>query len=340
MGRRGPRAGLVAMALALAACGSPPPPSRTATASETPAAAAATPGAPATSSPASAQPAPTPAASASPGREVVAFLSPGPDPAFAGDTVAFTVGEVYWTNGTSSYGGPLKVAAATVDFGDGSSTVASGGCSASAAVRHAYRAGGSFTAAVTRLSLCDGGPAALGEAATAQVEVFAAAPAGSASWPACSAARLRLTGRSLGAAAGSAAALVVLTNPGPSGCRIDGIPRVVLRSPGGGLLRTDERAGAFMLFPELAPHAVALAPGGSASFDVGWADNPFGPDASKAYVDACPPAAGLSVALRPAPDTGGQLPALWGFARLALAPCEGAVWVSSVVPGPGGLTGQ
>jgi hypothetical protein len=82
------------------------------------------------------------------------------------------------------------------------------------------------------------------------------------------------------------------------------------------------------LFPPVAPHRVALRPGGYAAFELEYEDNPSGPQAGEPYSTACPAASQAEVVLpgAGADSAGSVVPA-------SMAPCGGDVWVSPVIPG-------
>jgi hypothetical protein len=82
------------------------------------------------------------------------------------------------------------------------------------------------------------------------------------------------------------------------------------------------------LFPPVAPHRVALRPGGYAAFELEYEDNPSGPQAGEPYPAACPAASQAEVVLpgAGADSAGSVVPA-------SMAPCGGDVWVSPVIPG-------
>jgi len=82
--------------------------------------------------------------------------------------------------------------------------------------------------------------------------------------------------------------------------------------------------GASFLFPAVAPRLVGLAPGQQASFDLEYGDSPTG-NPPPTYQKACPAAATLEITL---PD---DVTAV--SARVTMAPCNGDLAVSPVVPG-------
>jgi hypothetical protein len=130
---------------------------------------------------------------------------------------------------------------------------------------------------------------------------------------------------------GNVATVITLRNVGAGACRLEGYPRVILVAATGRLLPTrdgDATTGDYM-FPSVVPHPVALAPGGVASFMIGYGDNPFGAATNEPQGVACPPAIELRVIL-PGTDQ-------FGTARVAVGACGGVVRVSPIVPGPDGL---
>jgi hypothetical protein len=84
------------------------------------------------------------------------------------------------------------------------------------------------------------------------------------------------------------------------------------------------------LFPAVVPHRVALAPGDVATFMLGYGDNPSGAGLSEPYAVACPVTSAVRVILPGAHE--------FGTAIVSIAPCEGLVQVSPIVPGADRLT--
>jgi hypothetical protein len=226
------------------------------------------------------------------------------------------------------------MSAVTVDFGDGTSATAVGACAAEFDVDHAYATSGEFTATVTSATSCDADGTLDITNSVASVHVFPSAPAAAASWPTCTTFQLRLAGPWTGAGLGNVATLITLRNVSHRGCTLTGYPKVLLIAPGGAFLpthQTDAVNGAYM-FPGIAPHRVALAPGDFASFMIGYGDNPGGTDVYKPYEVACPPSVAVRVIL---PGTH-----QYGTASVGIGPCEVWVDVSPLVPGPSGLRYQ
>jgi hypothetical protein len=93
-------------------------------------------------------------------------------------------------------------------------------------------------------------------------------------------------------------------------------------SASGAPLPTITHWGGSFVFPALRPHLVGLRPGQAASFDLGYTDAPVG---NLPYQQACPAAASLAV-IPPDDFTSLRVTA-------SIAPCEGVLDVSPVVPG-------
>jgi hypothetical protein len=247
-------------------------------------------------------------------------------PLFAGDRLTLTV--------TSSLGNApasLLVGSASVDFGDGTIGTATGSCTNRASLDHAYHQGGDYVPKVTEVSACNPDAVADLSGTSARVHVFPAAPAASANWPVCSTFQLHLAGPWSGAGLGNVGVRITLRNVGAHGCTLKGYPGLDLVGRDGALLPTHVRratTGAYM-FPGIAPHTVALAPGEVGSFMIGYTDNPFGPAVNEPYEIACPPSVAVRVIL---PDT-----TQFGTAKVPMGACGGIVDVSPIVPGADGL---
>jgi hypothetical protein len=247
-------------------------------------------------------------------------------PVFAGDRVGLTVTGMLALGPTS-----LFISGATVDFGDGTSGTATGSCTTKAQVDHAYQKGGDFEPKVTAVAVCDPTTVADLSGTSARVHVFPAAPAASANWPVCTTFQLRLAGPWSGAGLGNVAVRITLRNVSAHGCTLQGYPDLMLVGRNGTLLPTHVRratTGAYM-FPGIVPHTVALAPGGVASFMIGYGDNPSGPAVNEPYEVACPPSIAVRVVL---PGT-----TQFGTAKVPMGVCGGVVDVSPIVPGAAGL---
>lgn len=259
------------------------------------------------------------------------YLQASEEVPFTGDAVTLTA----QASAHPGFVGLLRLASVTVSFGDGTSASVtqrcSGGDQAPAAKRltliHSYRRAGLFTAEVTSASICGktGSPGRSG--VSAAVRVLPAAPAASASWPLCTAGDVRIADRGTGAGLGHVGVLFTVHNVSAEGCRLLGYPGLRLLGTGGKPLPTtvhDAAAGTY-LFPAVAPHRVALRPGGYAAFELEYGDNPAGAQASEPQETACPTASQAEVTL-PGAGAGEILSA-------SMAPCGGDVWVSPVIPG-------
>jgi len=137
-----------------------------------------------------------------------------------------------------------------------------------------------------------------------------------------------MTGTNLGAGLGNVAMLFRLRNASNDGCRLDGYPQIQLVSETGAFLPTTEThaVDGDYSFPAIPAGPVALGPGDTASFELGYGDNPSGAAISLPYDVACPTAQRVRIIL---PGTH-QL----GTAVVPLAPCEGRINVSPIFPGP------
>jgi hypothetical protein len=177
-----------------------------------------------------------------------------------------------------------------------------------------------------------GSPAANIASSTTTLHVFPSAPAASASWPACSTFQLHLAGAWTGAGLGNVATQITLTNVSARACTLKGYPGVLLVGADGRPLvthATPATTGAY-LFPAVVPHRVALAPGDVATFKLGYGDNPSGAGLTEPYAVACPVTSAVKVTL---PGT-----REFGTAIVSIAPCEGLVQLSPIVPGANRLT--
>ncbi len=253
-------------------------------------------------------------------------LEIAPAPAFVGDHLTLTV-----TSFLNSVTPSPPLSSATVDFGDGTSATGTGSCTTEVRLSDTYRTAGDFQATLTAASACDPSASVDLSNVVAMIHVFPAAPAASASWPVCTTFQLRLAGPYTGFGLGNVVTLITVRNISASSCTLTGYPGLVLIGAEGSFLPTHVRpaiTGAYM-FPAIVPHRVALAPGGVASFMIGYGDNPFGPDANKPYNIACPPSVAVRVIL-PGTDE-------FGTARVSMRVCEGSVSVSPIVPGADGL---
>ena len=277
----------------------------------------------------------TPAAGP-PGRAAAAavYLETSEEVPFTGDVVTLEA------QASAGAGVPrwLRLASVTISFGDGTSASVTqrctGGHQAPAvkglALGHSYRRAGLFTAEVTSASICGetGSPALSG--VSAAVRVLPAAPAASASWPRCAAGEVRIAAQGTGAGLGHVGVLFTVHNISAAGCRLLGYPGLRLLGSGGKALPTtvhDAATGTY-LYPPVAPHRVALRPGGYAAFELEYGDNPSGPQASEPEQIACPAASQAEVTL-----PGASAGSAGSVVAAPMAPCGGDVWVSPVIPG-------
>ena len=261
----------------------------------------------------------------------VIYLTTSREVPFTGDVVTLRA-QAAAGPGTSRW---LRLASVRISFGDGSAGSASQPCSGGGpgqaarglAVGHAYRRAGLFTAQVTSATICGraGHPDLAG--VTSAMRVLPTAPPASASWPLCRPGQVRVTARGTGAGLGHVGVLFTVHNVSAAHCRLLGYAGLRLLSRAGRRLPTTVHhatSGAY-LFPPVAPHRVALRPGGYAAFELQYGDNPTGAQASEPYAKACPAATGVEV----------TLPGNRGFSVVsaAMAPCGGAVWISPLFPG-------
>jgi hypothetical protein len=250
---------------------------------------------------------------------------------FTGDAVTLTA----QASARPGFSGLLRLASVTVSFGDGTSASASQRCSGGdqppaargLALRHSYRRAGLFTAEVTSATICGrtGSPDLNG--VSAAVRVLPAAPAASATWPLCTTGDVQIADQGTGAGLGHVGVLFTVHNVSATACRLSGYPGLRLLASNGNALPTtvhDAATGTY-LFPAVAPHRVALRPGGYAVFELEYGDNPTGSQASEPYSTACPAASQADVTL-PGASASTAIPA-------SLAPCAGDVWVSPIIPG-------
>jgi Protein of unknown function (DUF4232) len=224
-----------------------------------------------------------------------------------------------------------------VALGDGSIATVTSACtgrslpppSAGLLVRHVYRHAGIVSASVTAATVCGHRPeTGAGLAgASLSLRVLPAASAVSASWPQCRQSQLTTTATGEGAGLGHVGVLFTVRNTSSAGCRLEGYPSLQLLDSKGHPLPTTVLhavSGAY-LFPSVVPHSVALAPGAAGSFDLQYYDSPVGAAANQPYATACPVAAQVEVTM---PNSAGH-----SVVAATMAPCEGQVLVSPVVPG-------
>jgi Protein of unknown function (DUF4232) len=282
---------------------------------------------------------PTPAASTSvvsspPASAAAIYLAASAPVPFTGDVVGLTA------QASAGPGIPrwLRLASVTISFGDGTAGTASQACAGShpapaakgLTVDHAYSRAGVFTTQVTSATIC-GQTGQTGQPGLAYViqpvQVLPSAPAASASWPRCTRDEVQVSDSGTGAGLGHVGVLFTLRNTSAVSCRLFGYAGLGLLGPGGQPLPTtvNRAVSGTYLFPAVVPHAVALAPGGYASFDLEYEDNPWGAQVSEPYAQACPAASQTEVTLPNAYD--------FSVVPAHMAPCGGAVWISPVIPG-------
>jgi hypothetical protein len=170
-------------------------------------------------------------------------------------------------------------------------------------------------------------PPSASETTGSEVVTFPTAPPETADWPTCTTFQLAMSGFELGAGLGNVAALFRLHNVSADGCVLAGYPGIQMISRTGRELPTTVRnavTGDYM-FPAVRLQRVALGPGESASFELGYGDNPFGGGENLPPDVACPQTRWVRIFL---PGTH-----QFGTAEVAIAPCEGVVSVSPLFPG-------
>jgi Protein of unknown function (DUF4232) len=306
--------GIIAVVAMFAACSTTTPtegPNRTNVASQ--------PVAPPSATPpiqvATPSPTPTP-------QVVLIDLTISQTPAFTGDKLAFTVVSELSPTTTS-----VPLSGATIDFGERTRATATGACDPTILIEHSYRRAGLFLATLASATRCGPTTANALSASGISIQVLPAAPASSARWPSCSTWQLRLASPWSGAAAGNVGTQITIENVGSRGCVLEGYPDLRLIGRDGRVLPTQTTpatTGAY-LFPAVVPHRVALEPGGFANFMIGSSDTPFGPNADAPYDVACPPGKALRVNY---PGT-----RQFGTAVVQLAPCNGVMTASPILPG-------
>ena len=194
------------------------------------------------------------------------------------------------------------------------------------AVGHRYGRAGVFTARVTSARVCGqaGEPSLTWVNAT--LRVLPAAPAASASWPACPPGAVRVAASGTGAGLGHVGVLFTVRNISAAGCRLSGYAGLRLLGRAGPLPTTVHRAAyGTYLFPPVAPHLVGLPPGGYAAFELEYGTTrPARRPASRTPRRARRRAGRRSRCRAPA--AAAVIPA-------AMAPCGGDVWISPVIPG-------
>lgn len=230
----------------------------------------------------------------------------------------------------------VAVSITRINFGDGATvtlhpgpcqlrTISTGQTDQTPPVTHMYSISGQIEIQIWSVLGC--GSDQSNGYSTTKIYLYSKAPAAASTWPRCQPDQLTGVVTDLGAAAGSVAALVTLHNTSGRGCHLYGYPGLQLIGSGGRALTTRVTRGAAMLFPSVVPHLVGLEPDQTASFEMGYSDEPIGTqDQSQPYSQACPPAVKLAII---PPDDYAPLEA-----ATDIAPCNrGAVTVSPIVPG-------
>ena len=264
----------------------------------------------------------------------VLYLATSEQVPFAGDAVTVTA-QATAGPGTTRW---LRLADVTVSFGDGASGSARQACTGNPvppakglSVGHRYLQAGTFTAQVTSARICGQAASPDLSEVIAGMRVLPAAPPASASWPICTAAAgARIAARGTGAGLGHVGVLFTVRKTGASGCRLSGYAGLRLLGPGASPLPTSvhHATSGTYLFPPVAPHLVALKPGGYAAFLLEYEDNPWGALASEPYAKACPSVTDAKVTLPGVPAA-----SVISVVGAAMAPCGGEVWISPVIPG-------
>jgi len=134
----------------------------------------------------------------------------------------------------------------------------------------------------------------------------------------CAASQLSLGPLRTGAASGEVLYTVAVVNRSTTTCSLAGFPRLSLLGAGGVALAAPVRQGVAALSQSQAVRPVVLAPRGTASVTVGFAEDPS--DAA-----ACPPARGLALGL---PGAAGSL-----SLGVPLGPCHGSLQTTPFVAG-------
>ena len=276
--------------------------------------------------------------SGTPPAETQAPATPSPTTAPAPTAALYFVAEEVLFSGTPSTfavgaelgGNKVAVAQATVDFGDGTAPASgSSPCTSGAnrvELRHAYAAAGRFTVSITSAALCE--PAeALDTSEAARVLVLSTATGVAATWPRCTTFQLHMSGVDKGSSLSNGGALFLLENVSSQACTLDGYPSIQFVAGTGALLTTlvTQATTGDYLFPTISPGLVALAPGGYAGFEAGYADIPFGSTANATQDVACPTARWVRIIL---PETH-----QFGTSETTIAPCNGWLNVSAIFPG-------
>jgi hypothetical protein len=127
-----------------------------------------------------------------------------------------------------------------------------------------------FTITVKAARACDPAVSLDGSDIPPAVLVMPSAPAASASWPPCGQGQVQILAQSDGTAVSNRSDLFTIRNTAGWGCTAFGYPGLVLVSPDGKVLQANVARGGAYLFPSVQPHLVALAPGETTSFEVGY----------------------------------------------------------------------
>ena len=265
----------------------------------------------------------------SPGGQAVSsivFALATPPVGFTGDTVTAYAQTLTHT--------PTPLVITRIDFGDGTVITPpdTGSCEArpvqppglvnSIPLTHIYARPGDHTIQIWSQWGCGADQSTEYNSTTAYS--FPAAPSQATGWPRCQPTQLTATVNDLGVAAGNAGIEVVLRNTSTGPCSLKGYPGLQLLGTRGVALPTTLTRSPSQLFGTVLPHLVGLVPGQTASFDVGYGDNPTG-NPPPPYQQACPAATQLSII--PPDDTTALR------ARTSIAPCQGWLTTSPVVPG-------
>lgn len=254
------------------------------------------------------------------------FALATPPVGFTGDTITALAQTLTHT--------PTALVITRIDFGDGTviNPPDSGGCHPrpvqtpglvnSIEVSHSYTQAGDHTIQIWSRLGC--GTDQSMEYTTTTNYSFPAAPAQAKSWQRCQPFQLSASVTDLGVAAGNVGVEVVLRNTSTKSCSLEGYPGLQLLNASSSTLPTTVSRLPSQLFGTVSPHLVGLTPGQSASFDIGYGDNPTG-NPPPPYQQACPTATQLSII--PPGDTTSL------GVTTSIAPCQGFLATSPVVPG-------
>jgi hypothetical protein len=248
-------------------------------------------------------------------------LEAGTSVPFTGDRVSF---DAYATS--LSLTGRWSLAQATFDFGDGSTLSVSSPCASpgqTLTASHVYSRTGDFTITVTAARPCDPAINLDDHDIWPAVLVMPAAPPGSVSWPQCGQGQVQVSAQDDGAAVSHTALLFTIRNIAGWGCTTYGYPGLVLVSQDGTALQSNVTRGGAYLFPSVQPHLVALAPGGTASFEFGFSEALL-PDCQVAQAEVY------------LPDS--YTYSLTGLGGRQFVPCHGYFSITPVLPGSIGVS--